>query len=397
MAMLKSPSRSDERARALARRSARPIRHVGIAHVLSLCLLFVLLIPSNRCGPKFKPGELKWKFDTEAAIGEASPSIAPDGTIYCGSTDWHLYALTPEGKLKWRFEAGGPVTTNAAIADDGTIYFGAESSFYAVNPGSTLKWRFPTRSHYGIPGSVAIADDGTVYCPAGNECLLAVNPDGTQKWSAVVGGIPRGVAVGPDGTIYTSTSSQSLATFAIRPDGSIKWRDDHPSGLVPAIGSDSTIYTGSDHLYAYRPDGSIRLRFPYLITSPAAIGPNGTLYFGYSSAILAIQPDGSKLWEDTTGNNHYVYSAPALCSDGTVYFGSDDGLLRAVDRDGVPLWEFKTGEAVRSTPAIASDGTVYLSSTNGSIYAIQGSGHQADSPWPVLSHDSRRTGRFGAQ
>src|SRR5574340_858584 len=49
---------------------------------------------------------LKWAFQTQGAI-TSSPAIGKDGTIYFGSKDKKLYALTRDGKLKWAFETQG--------------------------------------------------------------------------------------------------------------------------------------------------------------------------------------------------------------------------------------------------------------------------------------------------
>ena len=66
-----------------------------------------------------------------------------------------------------------------------------------------------------------------------------------------------------------------------------------------------------------------------------------------------------------------MYS-PAIGSDGTVYVGSDDKKLYAINpKSGVKLWEFKTGDGVNPSPAIGSDGTVYVGSYK-SLYAING-------------------------
>jgi hypothetical protein len=49
------------------------------------------------------------------------------------------------------------------------------------------------------------------------------------------------------------------------------------------------------------------------------------------------------LWEFKTGNG--VNSSPAIGSDGTVYVGSIDHKLYAINgKSGVKLWEFETGE-----------------------------------------------------
>ena len=62
---------------------------------------------------------------------------------------------------------------------------------------------------------------------------------------------------------------------------------------------------------------------------------------------------GDKLWEFQTGFG--VHSSPAIGSDGTVYVGSDDKKLYAINgKSGVKLWEFETGDEVTSSPAIGS-------------------------------------------
>ena len=65
-------------------------------------------------------------------------------------------------------------------------------------------------------------------------------------------------------------------------------------------------------------------------------------------------------------------SSPAIGSDGTVYVGSYDKKLYAINgKSGVKLWEFNTGNQVNSSPAIGSDGTVYVGSFDKKLYAIK--------------------------
>ena len=79
---------------------------------------------------------------------------------------------------------------------------------------------------------------------------------------------------------------------------------------------------------------------------------------------------GSKLWEFETGN--YVES-PAIGSDGTVYVGSHDEKIYALDgKTGAKKWDFTTGDDVMSSPAVGSDGTVYIGSNDKKLYAING-------------------------
>ena len=90
-----------------------------------------------------------------------------------------------------------------------------------------------------------------------------------------------------------------------------------------------------------------------------------------------------------------MHSSPAIGSDGTVYVGSYDNKLYAINpKSGVKLWEFKTGFYVYSSPAIGSDGTVYVGSYDKKVYAIKTESlGPVTSPWPMRGQNARHTGR----
>jgi len=72
-------------------------------------------------------------------------------------------------------------------------------------------------------------------------------------------------------------------------------------------------------------------------------------------------------WAFPTGDR--VISSPVL-QDGTLYFGSDDGSVYAVDAaSGRQVWRHATQGPVSSTPAIAGD-TLYVGSYDGRFYAL---------------------------
>lgn len=74
-------------------------------------------------------------------------------------------------------------------------------------------------------------------------------------------------------------------------------------------------------------------------------------------------------WEFKTGN--FVDTRPCLGLDGTVYVGSEDGNVYALDKDGKKLWEYNTNDSVRSSPSVGPDGTVYVGSDDGRLYALR--------------------------
>jgi hypothetical protein len=63
-------------------------------------------------------------------------------------------------------------------------------------------------------------------------------------------------------------------------------------------------------------------------------------------------------------------------------------------RDGSLKWTFTADYWVISSPAVASDGTLYFGSGDWKVYAINTrSGGPADSPWPMFRGGPQRNGR----
>lgn len=110
-----------------------------------------------------------------------------------------------------------------------------------------------------------------------------------------------------------------------------------------------------------------------LVYSSPAIGEDGTLYFGsLDTYIYAVNPDGTRKWRYRTDGK--IYSSPAIGSDGTIYIGSNDQFLYAMNPDGSRKWKFVTGGIIRSSPVIGSNGTIYVGSSDDILYAINQNG-----------------------
>jgi outer membrane protein assembly factor BamB len=107
------------------------------------------------------------------------------------------------------------------------------------------------------------------------------------------------------------------------------------------------------------------------VYSSPALGADGTIYIGsLDNKVYALDPaDGSELWSFTTGDR--VSSSPAVGADGTVYVGSLDSNVYALEpADGSERWSFTTGDAVTSSPALGADGTIYVGSYDNKVYAL---------------------------
>ncbi|GEM_PF-6518967 len=308
--------------------------------------------------------KLKWEFinpDKRWWPPGKSLALGEDGTIYVGAADSAMYAINPNGTLRWKFHTGGEVWSTPAIAKDGTIYVGADdSSLYAINPHGTLQWRFRTERKH-VSSSPAIGADGTIYVGSGS-FFYAIRPDGTLKWKEFNwDAVESSPAIAKDGTIYFCSEDESNALKAMNPDGTKKWsRGISGWGITyssPAIADDGTIYIGStDHrLYALDPaKGETKWTFTTNdeIHSSPAIGPDGTIYISSRKTTLyAVTPQGQQKW---TFGRGLSYHGVTIGQDGTVYVSA--GI--ALTPDGKVKWQdFHFGSGWPSV--IGKDGTLY--------------------------------------
>lgn len=144
----------------------------------------------------------------------------------------------------------------------------------------------------------------------------------------------------------------------------------------PAIGTDGTIYIGSnDHyLYAIYPNGTKKWKFNTngVILSSPAIGTDGTIYIGsHDNNLYAIYPNGTKKWNFNTGG--IVSCSPKIAPDGTIYIGNNDGKLYALYSNGKEKWEYTT-TSIEFALAIDKTGNIYFTGWDGNLYALKSDG-----------------------
>ena len=179
----------------------------------------------------------------------------------------------------------------------------------------------------------------------------------------------------------------------------VEWRFKTQGKVIssPAV-ANGTVYAGStDHnLYAVdQRTGALKWKFgtgSRLTSSPAVAG--GLVFFGsFDGNFYAVEEAGGGLrWKfETEGERRWAernlhgmqpggeivsdawdfyLSSPAVF-EGTVYFGSGDGFVYALDAaSGKLRWKFRTGSVVHASPAIEG-GTVFIGSWDSGLYALE--------------------------
>jgi outer membrane protein assembly factor BamB len=312
-------------------------------------------------------GDRPWSFATARGIF-STPVIGANGTVYVGSADQYFYALRSDGRVLWRFRTGGIIDAAAAL---GSRAKKGRSAPITFGSGDERLYHLRTTPHLTRKRRIAWTFEPTLPPVGGQE---------VSWWE----GNP---AVGPEGTIYVGNTGG--AAYAINPDGTQRWATPRGQSVwtTPAFGQGSEAgnsFWGSVDLYAFSLDQNGRLRWqtftPGYVTSSPALGSDGTVYVGsFDHRLYALDPDtGQVRWSFLT--DAHIYSSPALGSGpqgetSAIYIGSADGSVYALDPNGHLLWRYDTDDPIRSSPVVGrkprgGGEIVYVGSSNGKLYAL---------------------------
>ncbi|MEJ5358110.1 MAG: PQQ-binding-like beta-propeller repeat protein [Desulfobacterales bacterium] len=344
-------------------------------------------------------GTQNWAYLTGGNI-ESSPAAAADGTIYFGSGDGHLYALNPNGALRWRLATGGRVYS-PTVAGGGTIYVGSEDgNLYAVHPEGYELWRYPTGGP--VRTRPAVSATGNIYFGSDDGYFYALTPGGSLLWRYNDGApIRSSPAFSPSGgTVYFGSDSGVFYALTASSGTLIGLTAPAPINAFvssPAVGPDGRVYVGNDNgrIYAFNSAASgvvWSVATGEAVRSSPAVGTNGVVYVGsMNDRLYAIEAaTGAVRWTYPAGGN--IQSPVALNADNHVYFGSDDNRVHALYADGSVKWTFETSGDVRGKPLVLPDGTVYAGSFDNRLYAINQFANPKNYRDRQITYDSGRVG-----
>lgn len=256
-------------------------------------------------------GQVRWstQFSDGLDLICAGPALAGDGTIYTltqrSPFSLQLNALSPDGKVRWQItepsekmcsiqevvEMAPQVLPAPVVGGDGTVYFTHEGQIYAVDSNGVAKWSAPTERPVA---KLMLGKHREVY--AYGEHLSAFDANGQLQWTS-----PWRTAlwlhpdIGADGTIYlVDSSGYGRKLVAINPDGSEKWTFAGDTAIEAVLaGFDGTlyIYAGNGAVYALDAQQH-KLDWGYAISNCVPMmAPDGAIYAAsYDGEFFALYP-----------------------------------------------------------------------------------------------------------
>jgi outer membrane protein assembly factor BamB len=226
-----------------------------------------------------------------------------------------------------------------------------------------VRWVFPTGDR--IVSSPVYAD-GVVYFGSDDGNVYAVNArDGRQVWKHRTGGPVPSTPALADGSLYVVSYDGKLHALDAR-TGASRWK----------FATEGERRFEARGLHGMQPrTQTIADPFDVFLSSPVVA--DGTVYFGSGDGhVYALDAaSGALRWKFRTGD--VVHASPAYAA-GTLFVGSWDSYFYALDaRNGALKWRFHAGEdplihnqvGFQSSPAIV-DGVVYTGCRDANLYAL---------------------------
>ncbi len=290
-------------------------------------------------------GSIAWEFKTDDPI-YSTPDVG-GGRVVFGSTDSRIYALDARTGLPvWKLVTGGPVVACPRIVD-GIAYIGAgDHTFRAIDLSSgRLVWRAE-----GIEGFVEtkpLVAGGLVVFGAWDGRLHALKAaTGWPLWSWM--GEPPSLFYSPAACWPVAGNGR---VFIVAPD---------PWMAAIDLESGRGLW-GTDN---------------WAVRESIGISPDGGRIYvrtteGVIAALLSAAEDAEAVWETDAGFGHDINSAMLVEKDGVVFYGTQGGLLLALDAaTGAIKWKHRVGVTLINTVTPLSGREVVVTDFDGHVTLV---------------------------
>lgn len=327
---------------------------------------------------QFQISTFSYDFDPLLAIYTGSKVNALTLVTSAKGNAINSSAVIPASICVCTFSATAGTTYNIQID-------GATDSSTTLNNGQfTLSlvdsnWQFMTDD--AITCGPSVAADGTIYVGSEDGNFYALNPDGSTKWTYATGAYfdTSTSSVATDGTVYVGTYS---TIYALTANGTTKWTyslptsvtTSSPVALASVSATDDTLYIKASDGLLYcisTATGALQWTFSVPGTSYAAptVASDGTVYLGSDNSILyAINSNGTLKWSFTADAS--IYNAAAIDASGNLYFGTLGGTIYSLNSKGSKLWSYSAQNSISSSPALGTNNCVYFASYDHTLYSL---------------------------
>jgi outer membrane protein assembly factor BamB len=234
--------------------------------------------------------------------------------------------------LIWQTGAGGEVVTKPVVFGGNVVVGALDGDVYSLDPSAgTISWRATLGTDFV---DFTLFDGGLIAATTGGD-IAKIKTDGSKQWEISLSGLNVTYIYGIDSNSKNIYVSASNGIYEVSKGGT-------PT-LLYEIEEGTTL------------------------TPPKA--GEGYLLFGAGNKLIKIDDDGRKQWEREIDNHNFWLSRP-VAGDASVFVGALDNRLHVYHlTGGYERWNYLTDGWILSTP-LFDGSTVYFGSNDGYVYAV---------------------------
>lgn len=294
---------------------------------------------------------IKWSYDAKGPV-ISSPVVCPDGSIIVGATweetkkpSMNLLAIRADGTLKWKFKLAwieNVTMSTPTVGADGRVYFGTPSGeLICLNSNGVEQWRYSANS--GVQSHILLAQDGNLYVQLDGK-LTSFTTSGQKRWEFDLGINMPG---GPTETLSGKILAVGTGIYCFNTDGTQLWHSNVAGTAASvAVSPNGDVIVGGNSVSGLNPltgatkwDAGISAYGTY--GSPA-VDSQGNVYYGFDYNLYKISSNGNLLMHqylDDPFSNYlgHTYCSPLIDGAGRIYLGLGSGKRWAIDYEKAML------------------------------------------------------------
>jgi outer membrane protein assembly factor BamB len=304
------------------------------------------------------------------------------------------------GKQKWSYKTGGSVFSSPSVQQNKIVFGSADGYVYCLNDRGKEQWKLKTGA--AVLGSPLLnsekiisghkggeSEETTVYIGGSDHIFRAIDlQTGNEKWdfAGLNGPVVSTPAIYGNDIIFGAWDTYLYSLN--KNTGKLNWkwsngssvRNYSPAACTPLI-KDDVVYIAAPDRYLTAIDAvtgkTLWRTNESTVRESIGISQDGRFIYGKTmNDTLAVYETGREIrpaaWKLNAGYG-YEHSPSALIEkDGTIFFGTRNGVVYAVDADGKKVsWTYKIDNSMVNTLRVIDKKNIIASTMDGKVILLQ--------------------------
>jgi outer membrane protein assembly factor BamB/predicted phosphodiesterase len=327
-----------------------------------------------------------WTYSSPANV-ISTPAEVEGELVVFGNQNGSFEALDKTtGKLKWRFQTGGPIFSSPAAAGNEIVFGSADGWVYCLNDNGKLRWKYETNA--AVLGSPLI-DGGVVYIGGSDHRFRAISMEsGKEIWEleGLEGPVVSKPIIYNQVLLFGAWDKYLYAYDLGRRELKWKWSNGSsvinysPAACIPVV-KDDVVYIAAPDRYLSAIDinnGKTLWRTnEATVRESIGISADGNMVYGKTmqDTVVAFytNKEAPRLaWKMRMGYGYEHAPSMLIEKNGQVYFGTRNGVVYAIDPATQKItWAYKIDNSMVNTVNPLANRQIIASTMDGKVCLLQ--------------------------